>query len=621
MSAGLFFTDSPPGANASKDAGFGAQPGDDGRNGVGIATIEQIPGTYEILVTLDDGRRQIFPMPAGPGGLDGITPEFVAGDVTYGPISTGPKLTPRRIALAVFALDLTLPDLTLATQAAAASLASAQASAGAASASAGSAVASDGSAKASASSAAAAAGSVTAAQTARTGAEAALDSFDDRYLGDKASDPTTDNDGNALLVGALYYNTGAQPGMRIRTASGTWDKAYASITGGVTSFKGREGAVSPQTGDYNASEVTGAVAGPDTAIDGAVLLADGTSGKKAKAGPAIGTAPGNLVRLDAATGKLPAVDASALFNLPGDASVSQDVRALALMLAEMKGDRLNMKDGIADPLTDASDLSTAGSSAYTLTGGLIAFPEAYGENIASISYSIASRLDNPENAYDGNANTSSYVGYPSMGPNWVGQDFGPGNAKSIRKVTLTHNIAQNAGYRAFVGGKIQYSDNFVAWVDAAYADIYAFTVDFIVPNVGPHRYWRFIGTIPENGNSSWAVVELAMFPALVTTKSLVSAAFPSQIGAPASARIALQIRGGDTAVAAGDIVASASRDGGATFVSGPLVKSAALVDGTTIYEAATIFSGMATGTSMVWRFQILNNAAGTLSGVVFQWRA
>jgi len=46
----------------------------------------------------------------------------------------------------------------------------------------------------------------TAAETAKTAAEAALDSFDDRYLGVKSSNPTLDNDGNALLDGALYFN-------------------------------------------------------------------------------------------------------------------------------------------------------------------------------------------------------------------------------------------------------------------------------------------------------------------------------------------------------------------------------------------------------------------------------
>ena len=49
--------------------------------------------------------------------------------------------------------------------------------------------------------------SATAAQTAQAAAELAYDNFDDRYLGPKSSDPTTDNDGDALIDGALYFNT------------------------------------------------------------------------------------------------------------------------------------------------------------------------------------------------------------------------------------------------------------------------------------------------------------------------------------------------------------------------------------------------------------------------------
>lgn len=45
------------------------------------------------------------------------------------------------------------------------------------------------------------------AQAAATSAAASYDSFDDRYLGPKASAPTQDNDGNTLLQGALYFNT------------------------------------------------------------------------------------------------------------------------------------------------------------------------------------------------------------------------------------------------------------------------------------------------------------------------------------------------------------------------------------------------------------------------------
>jgi len=47
----------------------------------------------------------------------------------------------------------------------------------------------------------------TAAETAKTAAEAALDTFDDRFLGAKSSNPSVDNDGNALVDGAIYFNT------------------------------------------------------------------------------------------------------------------------------------------------------------------------------------------------------------------------------------------------------------------------------------------------------------------------------------------------------------------------------------------------------------------------------
>ena len=70
-----------------------------------------------------------------------------------------------------------------------------------------SATASANSATASANSATASANSATAAATSETNAAASFDSFDDRYLGAKSSDPSTDNDGNALLTGALYFNS------------------------------------------------------------------------------------------------------------------------------------------------------------------------------------------------------------------------------------------------------------------------------------------------------------------------------------------------------------------------------------------------------------------------------
>jgi len=89
--------------------------------------------------------------------------------------------------------------------------------------------------------------SATAAQSAQTAAEAArdqtlasFDSFDDRYLGTKSSDPAVDNDGNALLAGALYFNSVSG---EMKVYNGTaWVAAYVSGTGFVAKVGGATGA-------------------------------------------------------------------------------------------------------------------------------------------------------------------------------------------------------------------------------------------------------------------------------------------------------------------------------------------------------------------------------------------
>jgi hypothetical protein len=66
--------------------------------------------------------------------------------------------------------------------------------------------------------------SATAAASSAASALAAFDNFDDTYLGSKASDPSTDNDGDALTAGDLYFNT-TNDVMRLYTGS-AWVTAY-----------------------------------------------------------------------------------------------------------------------------------------------------------------------------------------------------------------------------------------------------------------------------------------------------------------------------------------------------------------------------------------------------------
>jgi hypothetical protein len=112
-----------------------------------------------------------------------------------------------------------------------AAAASETAAAGSASAAATSATAAAGSATAAAASETAAASSASSASASADAALTALDNFDDRYLGQKASDPTLDNDGNALIAGALYFNT-TDSAMKVYEGS-TWVAAYASLSGAL----------------------------------------------------------------------------------------------------------------------------------------------------------------------------------------------------------------------------------------------------------------------------------------------------------------------------------------------------------------------------------------------------
>jgi len=109
------------------------------------------------------------------------------------------------------------------------------------------------------------------AETFANEAETARDEVTELYLGAKASDPTTDNEGDPLQVGALYYNTNQE---QILIYDGAvWQVAAFSADAAVVTFNGRSGAVSLQSAD-----VTGALGytpqDEDTAYDSADFAID-----------------------------------------------------------------------------------------------------------------------------------------------------------------------------------------------------------------------------------------------------------------------------------------------------------------------------------------------------------
>jgi hypothetical protein len=88
------------------------------------------------------------------------------------------------------------------------------------------------------------------AATSEANAAASYDDFDDRYLGAKASAPALDNDGDALIVGALYFDT-TDSTMKVYSASG-WVAAGSAVNGTANRY---EYTVGTASGSYAGSSL------------------------------------------------------------------------------------------------------------------------------------------------------------------------------------------------------------------------------------------------------------------------------------------------------------------------------------------------------------------------------
>jgi len=101
------------------------------------------------------------------------------------------------------------------------------------------------------------ASSATAAAASAAAAAASADNFDDVYLGGKSSDPTVDNDGDALTAGDMYFNTGTDR-MKVYTGS-AWENVAVDSSTVVTKTSATGSGVLPAgtTGQRDGSPSAG----------------------------------------------------------------------------------------------------------------------------------------------------------------------------------------------------------------------------------------------------------------------------------------------------------------------------------------------------------------------------
>jgi hypothetical protein len=120
-----------------------------------------------------------------------------------------------------------------------------------------------------------AASSATSAASSAASAATSYDNFDDRYLGQKSSDPTVDNDGNPLITGALYFNTVSNE-MKVYNGS-SW-QAVAPVATTINLATQVTGTLSPANGGTGATTLTANNVILGNGTSAVQFVAPGTSG-------------------------------------------------------------------------------------------------------------------------------------------------------------------------------------------------------------------------------------------------------------------------------------------------------------------------------------------------------
>jgi hypothetical protein len=311
-----------------------------------------------------------------------------------------------------------------------------------------------------------AAASATAAGNAQTAAEAArdatltaYDNFDDRYLGTKTSDPTVDNDGNPLVAGSLYFNSGSGT-MKVYTGS-AWVAAYVSGSGYLASANNLSDVVSASSARTNLGLVTVASSGSATDLDSGTLPTGRLSGSYTGV-TGVGTLTTGSIPTTLITGALPIANGgNGLTTAPTNGQIDIGNGTGFTRSALTAGTGLSVTNG-AGSITLAN---TGVTSAVAGTG--VSVSGATGAVTLSIGQAVA---------------TSSNVQFNSLG-------VGTAGSATAGEIRATNNIT--AYYTSDIKFKeniqpIKYAAGIIRSIGADYFD---WTDEYIAEHGGEDGYF------------------------------------------------------------------------------------------------------------------------------------
>ena len=309
-----------------------------------------------------------------------------------------------------------------------------------------------------------AATSETNAGNSATSAAASYDAFDDRYLGAKASAPTLDNDGNALIIGAIYFNATSNK-MQVWSGSVWSDIAPVATTVDNSNWSGTDLAVvnggTGASSEGAARTNLGLVIGTDVQAYDATIVVDADIGTTVQ-GYDADTTKNDVANTFTATQTLPAIK---LTTGAGAAKVlTSDANGDATWAAPAAGGATSI-NGLSDGYNDASSLGlgtnalanddgTANLSTAVGTNAMTTNTTGY-NNVAVGAYSLYSNTTSDSNTASGNrsmyynttgSNNTAY-GTNSLENNTTGGTNTASGYASLRdNTTASNNTA--TGYNA-----------------------------------------------------------------------------------------------------------------------------------------------------------------------------
>lgn len=333
--------------------------------------------------------------------------------------------------------------------------------------------------------------------------------------------------------------------------------------------------------------------------------------------------------------------AQAIAALGNSTALSSDLKLLALEVAALKGDRLNMANGWADPLKDETDIETAQNVNATYVsagGGYYHNPSGYTQ-IAQGTGTVVGNADaRQSNAFDG---TTSQNAAASAEKNTapktlkLGKDWGSGVTKTVSQYKIYGSSDQgfiNADTAVSVTAKLfgsntAFDSGGVQLHTAAFTDPDNGTVQTFNSGIDTSTayrwHWVEIYRTTPSGSEYVDCAEVEFFETVlpsnmtVVSKNVIDAA-----SAPATGRLHVQINdvtGGSTVNT--DFKGYVSRDNGTTYTQGTLALVQTLADGIAAYEFDSLdISGQPSGTDMRFKFTTHNNKQIELHGALVQWK-